>query len=524
MERYKKANEGIHAPEELKKNAVQPRPSRVKWFGAVAAMLAVVLLAGIALWPGRGPVSTAEGPTPSNSLALQPGGWLDSIIPPHSDPGRATTLAAAVYPEMAPYPNQEDYTKLGGYDLDWDRYEEAYSAWWEDIRVLRSEQDFTEALAPFVTSSTAEFLSGAGSENRVYSPLNVYMALAMLTETTDGNSRQQLLDLLGADSVETLREQAQALWRENYRSDGLTTSVLANSMWLAEGWAYHQDTLDILARDYYASAFSGEMGTEEYDQALRNWIDQQTGGLLKEQANGLEMDPETILALASTIYFKAPWADDFNADRTAPDTFHAPSGDVTVDFMHKTDDMTYYWGDHFSAISLSFDNGFGDMWLILPDEGTSPDELLTDREAMDFLLADKHGTYNEETWEPEEPGWEGQKRLEVNLSLPKFDVSSDLDLIGGLQALGVTDVFDPDISDFTPLTDVPELYVSQAQHAARVVIDEEGCEAASYTVITVNAESAPLGKEVDFTLDRPFIFAITGPSGLPLFVGVVNHP
>jgi len=29
---------------------------------------------------------------------------------------------------------------------------------------------------------------------------------------------------------------------------------------------------------------------------------------------------------------------------------------------------------------------------------------------------------------------------------------------------------------------------------------------------------------VDFVLDRPFLFCITGDSGLPLFVGIVNCP
>ena len=30
--------------------------------------------------------------------------------------------------------------------------------------------------------------------------------------------------------------------------------------------------------------------------------------------------------------------------------------------------------------------------------------------------------------------------------------------------------------------------------------------------------------EVDFTLDRPFLFAVTGADGMTLFMGVVNQP
>ncbi len=58
----------------------------------------------------------------------------------------------------------------------------------------------------------------------------------------------------------------------------------------------------------------------------------------------MEMKPETVLALASTIYFKAAWDDEFNKERTETDTFHAPSGDVDVDFMRKAMESSFYWG------------------------------------------------------------------------------------------------------------------------------------------------------------------------------------
>ena len=166
------------------------------------------------------------------------------------------------------------------------------------------------------------------------------------------------------------------------------------------------------------------------------------------------------------------------------------------------------------------------MWLILPEEGYPVDELLGSGEAMEFLLMDKRGRIDDRTGEYIEP-WPDCKYLTVNLSMPKFDVSSDLDLIGGLKELCVTDIFNDAVSNFDPLgasTD-EALFVSKVQHAARVKVDEEGCEAAAYTVVMVDAGgAAPPEEEVDFVLDRPFLFAITGDSGLPLFTGVVNQP
>ena len=517
MKRYKKANEGIHAPEEVKEKAARPHRRRpyARWTGAVAAVLAVVVLGGIAMSP-IWPNSADPGqPAPFS---------MDGRSRTAGPAAKGAALAVADYPEMHPYPRQDDYFSSSTIHSSVD-YDRDYEAWQADITALRSNADYTGMMDEFLSASTAQFLTGTGEDNRIYSPLNVYMALSMLAETAGGDSRQQILDLLQVDSIEALRDRAAALWKDHYRDDGTVTSILGNSLWLRSGMTYSQKVLDILAKDYYASSFSGEMGSEEYDQALRDWLNEQTGGLLAEQAEGLEMKPETVLALASTIYFKAAWEDGFDQERTETGTFHALSGDVDVDFMRRTLDGAFYWGDDFTAAELRFQEG-GGMWLILPAEGTTVDQLLESGQAMDFLLSPKYDRYDDKGNVAVE-GWTGQKYLTIHLSMPKFDVSSDLDLIDGLKELGVTDVFDGSVSNFDPLgasTDDP-LYVSQAKHAARVKVDEEGCEAAAYTVMMVGPTSAaPPNDEVDFTLDRPFLFAVTGDSGLPLFVGTVNQP
>ena len=425
-------------------------------------------------------------------------------------------LAEAVYPSMAQRPRQEDYLKENGWDVDGAFYE-ADRAWREDLFAFRNQPaGYADGLDPWFRSGIRQFLADAGGENRVFSPLNLTMALAMLSEVTDGETRRQLLDLLGAEDLEALRETAGSLWLQSYQDDGQTASLLASSLWLRQGTSYEQPTLDNLAAYYYASAFRGQMGSAAYDALLQRWLNEQTGGLLEEQAAGLHMEPETVLALATTIYFKAPWFGEFSPYLTEDGSFFGPDGEEQVSFLHGSREIPWYWGERFSAVALDMQNG-GEMWFLLPEEGLSPEELLEDEELMDFLLLrDK----NE---------WEKQKDPLVRLTIPKFDVSSDLELSAGLRALGLTDAFDPKCSDFTPLTrELEELYVSTVQHAARVKIDEEGCEAAAYTVIEVAAEEAridePEPEVIEFILDRPFLFVITNAGGLPLFVGVVNRP
>lgn len=111
------------------------------------------------------------------------------------------------------------------------------------------------------------------------------------------------------------------------------------------------------------------MGDAAFTQALRDWLNEQTGGLLQDQIGELTLDRQTILALATTIYFRAKWAGEFREENTAQDVFHGAAGDVTVDFMHKTTTSSYYWGEQFGAVGLHLENGAGTMWFLLPDEG-----------------------------------------------------------------------------------------------------------------------------------------------------------
>lgn len=418
----------------------------------------------------------------------------------------------ANYPAVSPYPNESDFIdpKTGVFDDE--AFDEVYQPWREDRKTLHNQpKGYADSLEQFFDKSISLFLSGAEGENRLYSPVNVYMALAMLAEVTGGDTRAQILDALGSEDIEALRNQVQQVWKAHYYNDGGTTSILADSVWLREDIPYNDETLQRLAETYYASSFSGEMGSQELNGALQSWLNEQTGGLLEYQASGEKLDAETIIALASTVLFRCKWAEEFSENGTDEGVFHKADGtDVTCDFMHQSGSNHYFWADRFGAIRRNLEDGFS-MWLLLPDEGVAAEELLTDSQTMELIRAG---------WD-----WENQKYLIVNQSVPKFDVSSQFDLREGLAALGITDVTDFDKADFSPLTDArQEIALTQASHAVRVAIDEEGVTAAAYTVMMAAGAAMPPEEEIDFTLDRPFLFVITSPDNLPMFVGVVNDP
>lgn len=388
-----------------------------------------------------------------------------------------------------------------------------YDQWSADRKKQLSFYDKNINHGDFFKATAAEFMITDGDKNAVYSPLNVYMALSMLAEITDGETREQILNLLATESMDKLRAQSESIWNTNYCDDGAVATVLANSVWIDEELPIKKDALKKLAQHYYTSSYKGDFASKDFMDAFKKWLNTQTGELLEDNVNNINFPPETLLALASTVYFRAKWSQVFNTKNTVTEKFHAVSGDEDCKFMKQTiTEGDYYWGDNFTAISKELDDS-KTVYFVLPNEGVSLNQMFEDDNALEFFS------------QPET--WEDTKLLKINFSLPKFDITSEVDLAEHLKALGITNCFDPDTSDFTALTD-ENVIIDSANHTARVTIDEEGVLAAAYTVFAMKGGASPFTppelEEINFVLDRPFIFVVAGSNGLPLFVGAVNHP
>ena len=406
-----------------------------------------------------------------------------------------------VYPAYPKEPRFEDYFDENG-EGDWEAYDAAYTEYREALQKLGKFDAAPDGGAVLAFANRTLGRIFADSENRVYSPISLYAALSMLTEMTDGETKMQVMALLGAADSETLRQTVRDLWMSVYLDDGRSVCRLANGAFLRENADVKQEAVDALADWYYASSYRVPMGTEEADKAIAGWLNQNTGGLLSQETREIQTEVDNLLRLYNTIYYKSSWQDAFESSRTREDVFTAANGaEQKTEFMHRTESGSYRKGEGYTAAPRSLN--YGRMVFVLPDEGVTPESLLQ----RDGFLAGLTGDYN---------------AAELVWSVPKFDVKSSTELNGVLQALGVTDAFDMAEADFTPLTD-NGAFLSSAMQAARVKIDEEGVEAAAYTEI-VCADSAMMEvpPTVEMDLDRPFLFVIFDYNNVPLFVGTVN--
>lgn len=490
--------------------SAKPRRSRRRYFIPIAACLVLALMALPflrVLSPGARPLYTgsaqlAKARYPESPKYEYYGESLDKPSPsgsPEASPAPVDgdAIAGGPYAEGAQEPSPEDG------DL-WAEIEQSQEEYWQNRDV------YSKRLGGFWTKSAETFLTAQNQENLIFSPISVYTILGMSAELCEGEPQKEILDLLGSPDVTDLRDSARRIWCEGF-TQGESTCLLANSLWLSNTVDYKQPVLDTLAGSYFADSFRGDMGSSEYDALHTDWLNEKTNGFLDGKLPAIESDPDTLMYLDSSIYFNARWYHEFDPEDNEEGVFHAVYMDQPCTFMKETQWGAYYWGEHFSAIGKGLSGGHH-MLFVMPDEGYTTNQLLSDPEYKQFM----------ESAMSTEGRWENSAYVTVHASIPKFDVVSDVDLAPGLRELGVNGIFENGTGSFSPITD-EDFAFTKVQHTCRFSIDEEGCEAAAVTVAALSGSSGPPEEEIDFVLDRPFLFCITNWDGLPIYMGVINQ-
>lgn len=410
------------------------------------------------------------------------------------------TLAAAEYPVCAEYP---DYSGSA-------REYESQGRIHMNVNYLRrrAAKDI-DVYSSFYNNLISQTLSEEYDSNRVISPVNIYIAASMLAEISGSETQEQILNALDAESIEELRDNAEKLWKTNFIYDRTKQQILSSSLWLNEDIKFKKPALKALAEHYYADSFSGDFSDPDLTADMQKWLSKRTGGLLDEQIGDERLNRDDVMNVLTTVYFSARWVKEFYPGTNTNLIFYSPNGDKEAVFMCESQ-TGYYRGEGFGAVCKGFkESGFGRMWFILPDENVTVGDVLSQENFIDSVLDDKLEKY---------PSYI------VNIKVPKFDVSSEMTLNSSFKAMGIEDAFDMNKADFSALTDFTPTFVGKIEHNARVIIDEEGCKAAAFTVLPgLGAAGVQDMEIIDFILDKPFIFIIETDVGQPLFIGVVNN-
>ena len=113
---------------------------------------------------------------------------------------------------------------------------------------------------------------------------------------------------------------------------------------------------------------------------------------------------------------------------------------------------------------------------------------------------------------------------QVALRMPTFEFDSRFELSQALGELGMPAAFSS-AADFSRMTGIKDLFISEVLHKAFVSVDEEGTEAAAATAAMIVEGSEMPVESVAVDVDHPFILVIRHiETGTVLFVGRVLDP
>ena len=382
-----------------------------------------------------------------------------------------------------------------------------------DLKNIKDTGDVnTEGYRKFAAETAGEILINTvdknGAENTVYSPLSVYMALSMAAECAANDTQAEMLEALNADSIEKLRNVNSGIFESLYFDDYSAYLKIANSLWLNNMYVFNQDTIDIIAKKYYAVSFGKDFSDSKVPGEISQWIYNNTSGKFSPKVEIKR--PDDVMKIINTVTFKEKWLTEFSS--AAPDDFRLRDGStVSCDFLHKS---TLYptenigFADNYMKYAVQMEDGYS-MNFILPDEGVDVNDIVSDKKTMLEIIND-------------DMEYASRK---IVFSVPKFDIESKFDVIDASRKLGIDLAFDPDHSDFSNVVNYPA-YIDDITHEAKIVIDEKGCEAAAYTIISVapGAAMPPEEEPVYFELNRPFFYYVSDNEGTPVFSGIINNP
>ena len=329
---------------------------------------------------------------------------------------------------------------------------------------------------------------GAEGGNSCFSPYSVVSALTLAALAARGETREELVALLGDPGEQTvlLREAAQLV--EEARGEQAELAV-SNTLWA-------DDRLPL--EDSFKAELAGWPGAavasapfEKEPEAARALINEDVGrttrGLIPQLLPPGSIDSDVAAVLVNALYLKAAWKLPFREANTSDAPFHAPSGTRDVPTMWLSERVGYAHVAGWQAVQLVAAGGFQAV-VLLPDGDLADAEAALDQPTLTSLL-------------------DGIGFKRVELALPKISLDIPSSLTGVLRGLGVRTMFTGK-ADLSGLSPDPRLTVSEVLHQAVLRVDEQGFEGAAATALTMRLTSMIIDDPVTVTVDRPFLLLV----------------
>ncbi|XP_058451681.1 serine protease inhibitor 28Dc-like isoform X2 [Malaya genurostris] len=338
------------------------------------------------------------------------------------------------------------------------------------------------------------------SKTEIFSPVSIAGALSLLLLGSGGTTRSELMDLMGFSGEQInftdihkgfgklFRElvsndpslKANVPWRQNdkcnnvdYDDDDFTSSRgsfpgsakgsrprrdaeiasaednntheihIANGIFVDD--SYNLNPLyDMTAKELYQSEvekldFVGR--PDEATKRINAWVNESTHGKIPEIFSA-SVGSNTVMVIASALYFKALWKDMFIEGGTRSREFF-PNGknesSIKVDMMAHGGCFPFYESPDLDAriLGIPYEKNLSTMYIIKPNH--------SNRQVLQEMVAKlDSSTIN---------GMIGRMKMKTAIVLfPKMHISRTLDLKKVMKTLGVRSVFHPGRSELSALS------------------------------------------------------------------------
>jgi serpin B len=285
----------------------------------------------------------------------------------------------------------------------------------------------------------------------------------------------------------------------------------ANALWAQAGERILPDFQKRIEVNYHGGLYPVDFrhAPDAAARTINAWVEEQTKGKIQDLIKSTHIDPHTVLILTNAIYFKALWASPFSKEKTSPDDFHSSPRDLArVDMMKQSGRFRYFDEGSLQALELPYKGNTLAILILLP-------------RAKDGL-----GQLESSLTSAKIANWVSKlSSHRVDVSLPRFKLTAEIELKDALSALGMPVAFKPGVADFSGITGTRELAISAVVHKAFVEVDEKGTEAAAATGVGFARTAVVAQPPVVFRADHPFFFLIRDTrTGSILFLGRLVRP
>lgn len=364
-----------------------------------------------------------------------------------------------------------------------------------------------------------KFLQQLSADNKksfVCSPLSLQLALAMTANGAEGETLQEMLDVLGygSEGMAALNAYAKILLEQLPAVDLDVTLKMADALLATDRYPLNADFRGTLRTYYYAPAVSMSFDDpQKVLEQVNEWARRNTEGLIDPMLK--EIHPNAAAFLMNALYFKAKWSGSewspmFDSKATSDAPFYRADGkEKKVPFISSHRYFPYADKGDYEIVALPYASGKFFMYILLPKK----------RDGLDAMI----GALQNTSWNNLISSLESN--ADVYLRMPKFETSGDFELSETLKAMGMKKAFDDVYAEFDGMFDgsTPGFYISRVLQKAKITVAEWGTEAAAVTVVEMAEKASLPEKVINFTADHPFVFVIgEQESGTILFEGVFS--